>query len=338
MTARISAIEYILPECIVTNEQLALEYPEWTVKKIYEKTGIMNRHIAAPDEFASDLAVKAAERLFSSGAVNREKIDFLLFCTQSPDYRLPTTACIIQERLCIPKTCGALDYNLGCSGFVYGLALAKGMIETGSAHNVLLLTAETYSKYINPGDRSVRTIFGDAAAATLVVEDDFNVDLIGPFVFGTDGSGAKNLIVPAGGARRPTNSKTAIEHRDESGCIRSENDLYMNGTEIFTFTLRSVSAAIDALLAKTGNILEDVDLFVFHQANKFMLDTLRVKCKIPEGKFVIAMRDIGNTVSATIPIALKEVLDSGRLQKGMRVLLVGFGVGYSWAACMIEWQ
>jgi 3-oxoacyl-[acyl-carrier-protein] synthase-3 len=337
MTARISAIEFVLPECIVTNEQLALEYPEWTVKKIYEKTGIMNRHIAAPDEFASDLAVKAAEKLFSSGAINREKIDLILFCTQSPDYRLPTTACIIQERLRIPKTCGALDYNLGCSGFVYGLALAKGMIETGSAHNVLLLTAETYSKYINPGDRSVRTIFGDAAAATLITEDTYTEELIGPFIFGTDGSGAKNLIVPAGGARHPSDSETAIEHRDESGCIRSENDLYMNGTEIFTFTLKSVSTAVEQLLKKAGNMLEDIDLFVFHQANKFMLDTLRVKCKIPESKYVVAMKDIGNTVSSTIPIAIKEALDSGQLKKGMRVLLVGFGVGYSWATCIIEW-
>lgn len=338
MIAKISAIEYVLPECEVTNEELARDYPEWTVEKIYSKTGIMKRHITARDEFASDLAVRAAEKLFASGKITKDNVDFILYCTQSPDYRLPTTACLIQERLGVQKTCGALDFNLGCSGFVYGLSLAKGLIETGSARNVLLLTAETYSKYINPGDRSVRTIFGDAAAATLISANETDNELIGPFVFGTDGSGAKNLIVPAGGARQPCNSETAVEHRDESGCIRSDNDLYMNGSEIFVFTLNSVPSAFAELLKKSGNTIEDIDLFVFHQASKFMLDTLRIKCKIPEGKFVVAMKDIGNTVSSTIPIALKDAIGSERIKKGMRVVLIGFGVGYSWAACIIKWE
>ncbi len=321
----------------MTNEELSLEYPEWTVEKIFNKTGIRSRHIAGSDETASDLACSAAEKLFALGRARKSDIDFLLYCTQSPDYPLPTTACLIQERLGLPTTCGALDFNLGCSGFVYGLALAKGLVETGSADNVLLLTGETYSKYINAGDRSVRTIFGDAAAATLISGDGATGEAIGPFVYGTDGAGAKNLIVPAGGSRQARDSRTAQEHRDESGCIRSENDLYMNGSEIFTFTLKAVPMAISALYEKSGITAESVDLFVFHQANKFMLDTLRKKCQIPEEKFVITMENIGNTVSSTIPIALKDAEDSGKLKKGMHVLLTGFGVGYSWAACMVEW-
>jgi len=336
MAAKISAIEYVLPELEVTNSELAQDYPEWTVEKIYGKTGIMSRHIAAPDEFASDLAVKAAEKLFTSREIARDEVDFILYCTQSPDYRLPTTACIIQDRLGLRKSCGALDFNLGCSGFVYGLSLAKGLVETGAARNVLLLTAETYSKYINPGDRSVRTIFGDAAAATLVRDDGSGEGYIGPFIFGTDGSGAKNLIVPAGGARKPSTAETAVEHMDESGCVRSEDDIYMNGSEIFVFTLGSVPAALNALLQKSGKTMDEVDFFVFHQASKFMLDTLRMKCRIPEQKFVLAMKNIGNTVSSTIPIAMKDALESGLLKKGMRAVLIGFGVGYSWAACMVE--
>ena len=340
MQARIEAIEYFLPACVLNNVQLAEHFTDWTAEKIENKTGIRERHIAAAGECSSDLGVAAAQKLFESGRVKREDVDYLLFCTQSPDYFLPTTACLVQHRLGIPTTAGALDFNLGCSGFVYGLSLAKGLIETGQARNVLLITAETYSKFIHPGDKSVRTLFGDAAAATLIqgIEADSQVpnEGIGPFVFGTDGRGANNLIVPAGGCRRAP-VPNAADVPDEQGNVRTVNHLFMNGAEIFNFTLQAVPQSVQKLLAQAGKRMEDIDLYVFHQANGFILEHLRKKLRIPSERFLATMRDCGNTVSSTIPIALKMAEESGQLITGHRVMIVGFGVGYSWAASLLRW-
>lgn len=341
MPAFIKSIEYDLPEGLLTSEMLAADFPEWSVEKIEEKTGIGVRRIVATHECASDIGVRAAEKLFASdvGCV-RADIDYLVFCTQSPDYFLPTTACLMQDRLCLPKTCAALDFNLGCSGYVYGLGLAKGLIETGQACNVLLITAETYSKHIHPRDKSVRTLFGDAAAVTWLQSRN-NIEeqdsFIGPFVYGTDGSGGSNLIVPTGGMRQPRTQSSALVYEDESGSTRSLDNLYMNGSEIFTFTLNTVPQAIYELLSRAGIEIDEVDLFVFHQANKFMLDYLRKKLKISENKFYTSFRNYGNTVSSTIPIALKDAQVEGKLKTGDLVMLVGFGVGYSWAATLIRW-
>ncbi len=318
MKAVIRAIEYHLPEACLTTEALAAEFPEWSVAQIAAKTGIDQRHIAAEGECASDLAFEAAQKLFASGACKPEDIDYLLFCTQSPDYLLPTTACLLQDRLGIPRTAGALDFNLGCSGFVYGLGLVKGLIETGQATRVLLLTADTYSKYLNRADKSVRTIFGDAGAATLISaeETDSGVDSI---VYGTDGRGGKNLIVKGGGSRQP----------------EPTGDLYMNGRDVFTFTVREIPSLIARLLERAGMKQDDVDLFVFHQANRYMLDSIRERMGIAAEKFCVDMADCGNTVSSTIPIALKRA--SAQLKAGAQVMLVGFGVGYSWGAAMLTW-
>jgi 3-oxoacyl-[acyl-carrier-protein] synthase-3 len=327
--AAIRAIEYHLPQRVLSNQDLADTFPDWSVGKIAAKTGIAQRHLAAPDECASDLAVAAAQKLFASGVCRPADVDFLLFCTQSPDYFLPTTACILQDRLGLPTTAGALDYNLGCSGFVYGLSLAKGLIETGQAGNVLLLTAETYSKFMHPEDRSVRSLFGDAGAATLVqARPDAAADglpWIGPFIFGTDGQGKENLMVAQGGMRQ----------RGSSG-DNGNGHLHMNGPEIFSFTLRAVPQAVRQVLARAGKTIDDVGLFVFHQANRFMLDHLRDKLQIPPEKFVVALDHCGNTVSSTIPIALHEATGRNLLLPGLLVLLVGFGVGYSWAATLIR--
>jgi 3-oxoacyl-[acyl-carrier-protein] synthase III len=335
-TAAIRAIASYLPASRLTNDQLALELGDWDATKILEKTGIAARHLAAANECASDLGVLAAQKLFATGVCAPQDIDFLLFCTQSPDYFLPATACILQSRLGLRTDCGALDFNQGCSGFIYGLSLAKGLIETGAAQNVLLITAETYSKFINPRDRSVRTIFGDGSAATLISAVEAEHDLIGPFVFGTDGRGAQNLIVPVGGMRQPVTPETAIEKEDDGGNWRSPQNLYMNGPEIFNFTLRVVPATFKQLLEKTGLQLAQVDYFVFHQANKFMLDRLQAKLKIPAEKFCLYLETCGNTVSSTIPIALEYACREGYVKPGNKVMLVGFGVGYSWAATMIQ--
>lgn len=337
MPAYIKSIEYDLPEGVLTNEMFAAEYPDWSVEKIEEKTGISRRRIATKEEFASDMGVRAAEKIFATGICNKDEIDYLLFCTQSPDYFLPTTACLMQDRLGLSTKCGALDFNLGCSGYIYGLGLAKGLVETGQAKKVLLITAETYSKYIHPGDKSVRTLFGDAAAATLIQGASVSEPLIGPFAYGTDGRGGKNLMVPTGGLRIMRTDESAKTIKDENGNLRSQDNLYMNGPEIFTFTLLRVPALVKEILAVSGKSMEEIDLFVFHQANKFMLENLRKKIKIPEDKFFMSFKNYGNTVSSTIPIALKDAQSEGKLKSGDLVMLVGFGVGYSWGATLIRW-
>jgi 3-oxoacyl-[acyl-carrier-protein] synthase-3 len=306
--------------------------------KLTGKIGIHSKHIAAQDETASDMAVKAAKKLFNNTGIERDKIDFLIFCTQSPDYILPTTACIIQQRLGLPNSCGAFDFNLGCSGYVYGLSIAKGLIESGSANNILLLTGDTYSKFINEKDRSVKVIFGDAASATLISGIESDTEFIGPFVFGTDGSGAENLIIPAGGMREPITEESKVEYEDQYGNLRSRANLYMNGPEIFNFTLKEIPSTVEKLLTKSGCQKDDYDFFVFHQANKYMLEHLRKKLKIDIGKFPIDMERCGNTVSSTIPIVLKNQLDQHKIQDHHLLMLLGFGVGYSWAGCNIRWK
>ncbi len=329
--ARIVATRAYLPEGRLSNEELASAFPDWGPEKIHAKTGIRCRRIAAESECASDLGVKAASRLFDDGVCRREDVDFLLFCTQSPDHFLPTTACLVQDRLGLPTSCGALDFNLGCSGFVYGLALAKGLVETGSARNVLLITAETYSKYLHPEDRGVRTIFGDAAAATLVSAAGADGARLGPFVFGTDGRGDDKLIVAAGAARSPRGRE--VKDGDSHG-LHSPDHLFMNGAEVYSFTLRAVPQAFRRLLAAAAIGPDEVDYFLFHQANKYMLDALRAKLEIPPERFHADIESTGNTVSATIPIALEGALESGRVRPGDLVMLLGFGVGYSWAGAL----
>jgi 3-oxoacyl-[acyl-carrier-protein] synthase III len=334
--AAVRAIKSFLPAGKLTNEQLAEEFGDWHASQIFSKTGVAVRGVAAADETASDLGVAAGQRLFESGVCAAEEIDFLLFCTQSPDYFTPTSACVMQDRLGLKTSCGAIDFNQGCSGYVYGLALAKSLIEAGTASNVLLITADTYTKFINRRDRSIRTLFGDGAAATLVTSIEAESEMIGPLVLGTDGRGAKEIIVPAGGLRcRPT-SETAIEKEDDAGNWRSAQNLYMNGADVFSFALRTVPPAVDQLLAKSGLAMDQVDFFVLHQANKFILERLRGKMKIPAEKFWIDMENCGNTVSSTIPIALEGAIAQQRVKTGDRVALVGFGVGYSWGAAMVR--
>lgn len=303
-------VEYFLPKVVLHNAELAYLFPEWTEEKIFAKTGIRSRYVSGEGEDALGLAEKACLKLFESG-VDPKNIDFVLLCTQSPRYKLPSSACILQHKLGIPTTAGALDYDLGCSGFVYGLAMAKGLVKGGIAKNVLLVTAETYTKYIGEMDKSTRTIFGDGAAATLI--DESAAEQIGAFALGTDGAGAEKLILREG------------EH------------LFMDGPEIFNFTLDIVPKTMDEICAKNGITRDDVDLFVFHQANKFMLDTIRKVNLIPRAKFYVNLEDTGNTVSSTIPIALKRAEAEGKLKPGMKVMIMGFGVGLSWGGTILNY-
>lgn len=329
MGAYIKAISYYLPEIILTNDELVKEFPEWTVEKIANKVGIKERHIVRENETAVDIAVKAAESLFIENNLSKDTIDFVLLCTQSPDYFLPSSACIVQEKLGLRTNIGALDYNLGCSGYIYGLSLAKGLVMANVANNVLLITAETYSKHIHNRDKGNRTIFGDAATATLISKD--GKFEIGNFSLGTDGKGAENLIVKTGACRNPEKAKD-LEF-DENGNPISSDFLYMNGAEIFNFTLAKVPPLVKDTLQKNNLLQENIDLFVFHQANKYMINFLRKKLKIDEDKFYIFLENVGNTVSSTIPIALCEAEKENKL-KG-NICLAGFGVGYSWGGVIL---
>jgi 3-oxoacyl-[acyl-carrier-protein] synthase-3 len=329
MASFIKAISYYLPDTIVSNQDLVEEFPEWSVDKIAKKVGVVSRHVVAVGQCASDLAEQAARKLFLENDIDKSCIDFMLLCTQSPDYFLPTTACLLQEKLGLGKYCGALDFNLGCSGFVYGLALAKGLIESDAAKNVLLITAETYTRHIHHRDKGNRTIFGDAAAATLVSTSGFAE--IGSFGLGTDGSGANNLIVKSGAMRHQDRFDDIAF--DKSGNPVSSDSLYMNGSEIFNFTLETVPDLVENVLRKNRMDKESVDLYVFHQANKYMLDCLFDLMEIEEKKTFVYMSEVGNTVSSTIPIALCEAKKEQKLSG--KVLIAGFGVGYSWGGCVL---
>ena len=336
--AAIKAITSHLPDSELTNDQLAAEFDGVAAGSIYDKTGIRVRRIAADGECASDLGVAAARKLFDTGVCKPEDIDFLLFCTQSPDYFLPTSACVMQDALGLRTDSGAIDINQGCSGYIYGLAVAKSLIESGTARNVLFITADTYSKFINVRDRSLRTLFGDGATATYVEAVESDRETVGPFIFGSDGSGKTELILPAGGLRQPVDDAARVETKDEQGNWRSACNLYMNGGSVFNFTMRIVPATIEQLLAKSGLTLDQIDYFIPHQANKFMLERLRMKLKIPADKFFCDMEKTGNTVSSSIPIAFEMAKDRGLVKTGDKVALIGFGVGLSWGATLVEVQ
>lgn len=333
LCANITAIAYALPQAILDNKSLSARFPEWNVEKIESKTGIRQRHITGSEETALDLGVEAANNLLAEHPGVKDKIDGLLFCTQSPDYCLPPNACLAQHQLGLRTDIPATDFSLGCSGFIFGLSLAKGWITSQQARCVLLITAETYSKYLAEGDKSVRTIFGDGAAAILIELSDRPG--LEHFVFSTDGSGGPNLIVPQSGVAWDKTDKKNKQAYFSNG--RTPANLYMNGAELFNFTLRCVPDLLNRCLEKSGLFFEDIDHFILHQANRFMLEHLRTKCCIPEGKFIIDFEDTGNTVSPSIPIALKRSIENRQIKSGETLFLAGFGVGYSAAAVILNY-
>jgi 3-oxoacyl-[acyl-carrier-protein] synthase-3 len=320
--ASIGPIALHFPEKVESIDTLRDEFPRWNLDLIQEKTGIYQRHIAADDEYASDLGVAAAEKLFEKFEIDRNSIDFLLFCTQTPDCPLPTTSCLMQQRLSLPTSCGALDFNLGCSGYVYGLAMANGLINSGAAKRILFITAETYTKYIDRKDRSLRTIFGDGAAASLIeASDEAGLQ---HFKFGTDGTGADMLLLTKSGPRQPMPPRN--RHRWDS-------DLYMDGPSLISFTVDAIPGLVDEILASSGNTKTDIDYYLMHQATHKMLSELAARIDVPQKQVPIRLSHVGNTVSSTLPILIHQMRESGDLKAGMQNLLVGFGVGLSWAGC-----
>ena len=314
-------ISVAYPRKKVTNFQLESESDLKDYTSFFKKIGIESRNICDVDETGLDLAVEACSNVLKG--VNKDGIDFIVYCTQTPDYLLPTTACVLQERLGLSDNCGAFDYNLGCSGYVYGLMMCKGLIESGIAKKVLLVTAETYSKLLKKEDVFNRCIFGDAATATV-----FDAELasrIGEFDFGTDGSGADKLIVSAGASK--TNFNKVLTDKDY---------FYMDGPKVYKFSIEKIPNSIFQCLDKNNLDIDEIDYFVFHQANELMLSKLQARLNIPHDKFHMNVRFKGNTVSNTIPIALNESFDAFKIKKGSKVLVCGFGVGFSWATTVLN--
>jgi 3-oxoacyl-[acyl-carrier-protein] synthase III len=332
----ILAVEPELGANTLSYEELEGRFGAQAMQKVLSGAGIRNRRVAPAGVCGSDLAFNAAMRLFDKYKIDPQSIDLLIFCTQSPDYWMPTTACILHERLKLKTQCAAFDINLGCSQYVYALSVAHSMLTSGVANRALVLTGDTMSHTVHPKDRAVVPLMGDAGSATLLGEASGDAGFLG-FELGTDGSGHKYLMIPAGGARQPFTADTAIESIDAEGNVRTPQNLYMNGVAIFHFAISTVPRTIHALLNKLSMAMEDIDLFLFHQANKYMIEYLLKKMKIPPARTHIYLEDVGNTSGSTIPLLLADAWREGKLAAGAKILAIGFGVGLSWAATVIRW-
>ena len=333
MGVRIKAIEYYLPEHTLTNADLHLNHPEWNINKVGEKSGVYQRHIANQNETALDFAINAIEKLFNSKAIKKDEIDGIVFCTQSPDFIMPSNAFLIHKHFDFYHNVWAFDYNLACSGYIYGLSIVRGMIETNMAKNVLLINADTYSKYINKNDRSASVLFGDGGAVSLITNEDGIIDI----KLSASGKEYESFFIPSGGARLPKDLNTKEVTIDRSGNHRSKEDIHMNGFSVWKFISGIVPIQIRELLLSNNLAVKDIDFFGFHQASKLTLDSLIKTLKIDESKVYMNLNTIGNTVSASIPILLKDAEDNKLLKKGDLVLLSGFGVGLSWGSLLMKY-
>ncbi len=321
MTTYLRGISYHLPDQVVTNDDLVRLNPAWDADTLFRKTGIRSRHIARPHETSVDFAEQAGRKLISETGTDPAEIDVLMFCTQTPDYFLPASSCLLQERLGLSTHCGVFDFNLGCSGFTYGMWLAKALVDSGSARKVLLLAGDTLSKECSSGDQVTVPIFGDGAGAALLTAEPENaLAEIGPSLVGTDGRGWQHLKIHGGGSRFP------------SECRKIE----MNGAEVFNFTLTAVAEAIGQLLTKLNLTWDQVDRFLLHQANGFILETLRRRMNLSPERCPIDLSETGNTSSASLPVLLRRCLDRGDIAPGHQCILAGYGVGYSWAITSLQ--
>lgn len=336
MSTAIIASSYYVPEHKLTHADIVTRYGEDMARKIADSSGILERRVAAAGECASDLAVRAAEDLLTAHRIDRGTIDLIIFATQTPDYLLPTTACLIQERLKVPTTCAAFDINLGCSQYVYSLAVAHSMIEAGLARRALVMTGDTVSRILHPQDRAVVPLFGDAGTATLLEAAPQGQGFL-RFKLGTDGKGAPFLMWPTSGMRQPRTTESAQVVTDKNGSSRRADDMAMDGAAVFVFTLKTVPKLVEDLLAAENMTVADVDLFIFHQASEMIVESSAKKLKIPREKLHYKLHDVGNSGGSTVGIALTDAWLKGRIKPGMRVVLSAFGVGLSWAGTVIHW-
>ncbi len=332
---KIKNIEYHLPERVVTNRDLFRENPSWDQDEFVKKAGVTSRHIAHEEETALDLACVACDKIFSTSGILRSDIDGIIFCTQSPDYILPPNASVLHERLGLKDNVLAFDINLACSGYLYGLAIAKAFLNTYDLKNILLVTADTYSKYIHPHDKSVRLLFGDGAAVSLIQPGEEGIIDI---KLGSYGKGYSHFMIPAGGCRLPRSQKTKLEIHDKSNNIRTSEHIYMEGYALLSLTRSKVVRDVQQILKINALSCEDIKLFIFHQASQFVLETLTSSLGLPKEKVYNNLSNIGNTVSASIPITIKNALNEDMIKCGDKILISGFGVGFSWGSAILEWM
>ena len=335
MNIKINKIEYYLPENLITNEDLQMSNPGWDMLKTAEKSGVYKRYIASENETALDLACKACDKLFRDDQISKKSIDGIIFCTQSPDYIMPSNAFLIHKYLNLNQSVFAFDYNLACSGFIYGLAMSQGFISTSLANNILLINADTYSKFLHPGDRSTRTLFGDGASACLISKED-TAGII-DIMLASSGKHFESFYIPSGGCRIPKSEKTSMEEKDISGNVHTSENIYMNGFGVWKFIASTVPKQIKEIIMRNNFKVSDIDLYVFHQASKLTIDSLVKALKIDPTKVFSNIANVGNLVSASIPVALKDAEETGKLKRGDLILLSGFGVGLSWGTTILRY-
>lgn len=326
----------VLPAGVVDNAEIARRFGEQETAAAIKMSGIQYRRVASPNQYASDLALTAAERLLGSLNVDRSRIDTLMFVSQTPDYRIPTTASILHGKLGLAQSCAAFDVNQACSAYPYALGIAHSMIVSGMAGHVLVLNADTLTKLIHPRDRSLVVLHGDGAAATLVGPCDAGCGFEG-FALGAYGLGAKHLLIPAGGARMPCSNETRHEYTDEAGCVRTAEHLAMNGPAIFHFSLYKVPEAIRESLGTLQLTMDDIDCLILHQANQTMMDLIYKNLCVPPEKRFYCLQSMGNSSGASTPVALAEAWRQGRIAAGSRTLLCSFGAGLTWGTAVIQW-
>ena len=328
MFAKIRAVTTYLPPTIEDNAAIV-------DKRFMKKIGVESRHVVT-NETAGDLALSAAEKLFDTHDIDRHATDFILLCTQHPDYQMPHTSARLQDALGLSKHVGTLDIGLGCSGYVYGLAVAKGLIESGLAKKILFVTSSVYSKYINVRDKSTRPLFGDGATATWLEAVDEEFPSLSAFVFGSDGSRYDKLIIPVGGSKNPPRDTPEVFAEDDNHNYRSNYEVFMDGMAITYFTLREVPKLVDDVLTGANLTRADLDYCIFHQANKFMMIYLRDKAGLLDVPFHNDISETGNLVSGSVPLAIEQVVKNFGAENLKRVMLAGFGVGLSWAGCIAD--
>ncbi|MDR0653008.1 MAG: ketoacyl-ACP synthase III [Synergistaceae bacterium] len=327
--AGIEAMACYLPERAMTNDDFAKAHPDWNVARAERATGIKSRRVEEHDVPASAMAIRAAEKLFETTGTPKAEIDFTMVVTQSGDYRMPATACLVQHRLGLPQSSGAMDINQGCAGYVYGLAAAKALAENGSARKILLITVEKTTFFLHPEDSTLRLLQGDAAAAALISPD--GAAEIGAFDFGTDGSRCDNIIVPYGGSAEPMERENGADTR-----YAYPEFVNMKGMEIFNFSVTTVPKTIAAALQKNGLEPNDIDYYLFHQANGIIVETIGASMKIPAEKIPMNIDRVGNTSSCSIPLLLDEIMREKKPGYGSKILLCGFGVGLSWGTTVLS--
>jgi 3-oxoacyl-[acyl-carrier-protein] synthase-3 len=328
----IRAIAASVPSKIFYNKDLGYLIPEDEIDKTINNIGIRERRISDADTCSSDLCFTAAKKLLEDNKIDVNTIDFLLFLSQTPDYKIPATAPLLQHRLGLPNTTASLDLNLACSGYVYALSTAYAYASQQGINRVLLLVGETFSKNTSPYDKVNWPLYGDAGTATLIEKGEFHESY---FELLSDGSGANSIILPAGEYRNPATAENLQMIEREDGNKRSDHHIYMDGMDVFNFALRVVSKSIKSMLATLSIQPEDVDYFVFHQANKFMIDFIVKKLKINTAKVPFCIDRFGNTSSSSIPLTIVSELEN-KIWNDPKIILCGFGAGLSWGTVYTE--